>query len=207
MSAGTRAAEARAIEADIPMGMTQIGEGDAKVLLVRDENGLRAFQATCPHYGAPLAKGEICGHHAVLPRGTRRPSTSVTVRSSRRPRCRGWTNIPSAPRARRSSSRSSRWRSPAPRRGRIRAPSSSSAPGRLRSPRSRRCATKASAARSSRSRARRREPYDRPKLSKNFLAKPTDAAAMVLEKDFFASHDVDGAHGSRQADRAHKAHP
>ena len=42
------AAEARAIEADIPMGMTQIGEGEAKVLLVRDANGLRAFQATCP---------------------------------------------------------------------------------------------------------------------------------------------------------------
>ena len=51
------AAEVRAIEADIPVGKSQVEDGDHKVLFIRDEQGLRAFQATCPHYGAPLAKG------------------------------------------------------------------------------------------------------------------------------------------------------
>ena len=36
-------AEVRAIEADIPVGMMQVEDGDAKVLFVRDANGLRAF--------------------------------------------------------------------------------------------------------------------------------------------------------------------
>ena len=54
------AAEVRAVEADIPMGMTQVEDGDAKVLFVRDANGLRAFQVPCPNYGAPLAKAS-CG--------------------------------------------------------------------------------------------------------------------------------------------------
>lgn len=61
------AVEVRAREADIPMGMTQIEEGEAKVLVIRDATGLRAFQATCPHYGAPLAKGKICGRALYCP--------------------------------------------------------------------------------------------------------------------------------------------
>ena len=70
------AAEVRAIEADIPMGMTQVEDGDAKVLFVRAANGLRAFQATCPHYGAPLAKGELW-FAAVRP-SLRAPSAATT---------------------------------------------------------------------------------------------------------------------------------
>ena len=61
------AAEVRAVAADIPMGMSQVEDGDAKVLFIRDARGLRAFQAKCPHYGAPLAKGEICGQTLYCP--------------------------------------------------------------------------------------------------------------------------------------------
>ncbi|KQO64187.1 FAD-dependent oxidoreductase [Methylobacterium sp. Leaf88] len=52
----------------IPMGgMTEGAAGDEKVLFVRDASGVRAFQAKCPHLGAPLAKGEICGGHLYCP--------------------------------------------------------------------------------------------------------------------------------------------
>ncbi|KQO66303.1 FAD-dependent oxidoreductase [Methylobacterium sp. Leaf89] len=52
----------------IPMGgMTEGAAGDEKVLFVRDASGVRAFQAKCPHLGAPLAKGEICGGRLYCP--------------------------------------------------------------------------------------------------------------------------------------------
>ena len=34
---------------------------------MRDASGVRAFQAKCPHLGAPLAKGEICGGRLYCP--------------------------------------------------------------------------------------------------------------------------------------------
>ncbi|MBL7590085.1 Rieske 2Fe-2S domain-containing protein, partial [Escherichia coli] len=37
------------------------------MLFVRDADGVRAFQAKCPHLGAPLAKGEICGGRLYCP--------------------------------------------------------------------------------------------------------------------------------------------
>ncbi|MCJ2113496.1 FAD-dependent oxidoreductase [Methylobacterium sp. E-025] len=52
----------------IPMGgMKEGSAGDEKVLFVRDASGVRAFQAKCPHLGAPLAKGEICGGRLYCP--------------------------------------------------------------------------------------------------------------------------------------------
>ncbi|WP_342162780.1 FAD-dependent oxidoreductase [Methylobacterium sp. SD21] len=52
----------------IPMGgMKEGAAGDDKVLFVRDASGVRAFQAKCPHLGAPLAKGEICGGRLYCP--------------------------------------------------------------------------------------------------------------------------------------------
>ena len=45
---------------DIPLGgMAEGKAGDEAALFVRDGDGVRAFQAKCPHYGAPLAKGII----------------------------------------------------------------------------------------------------------------------------------------------------
>ena len=52
----------------IPMGgMKEGAAGDDKVLFVRDASGVRAFQAKCLHLGAPLAKGEICGGRLYCP--------------------------------------------------------------------------------------------------------------------------------------------
>ncbi|MCJ2013991.1 FAD-dependent oxidoreductase [Methylobacterium sp. J-076] len=52
----------------IPMGgMKEGSAGEDKVLFVRDADGVRAFQAKCPHLGAPLAKGEICGGRLYCP--------------------------------------------------------------------------------------------------------------------------------------------
>lgn len=52
----------------IPMnGMAEGAAGEDKVLFVRDTDGVRAFQAKCPHLGAPLAKGEICGGRLYCP--------------------------------------------------------------------------------------------------------------------------------------------
>lgn len=52
----------------IPMGgMAEGSAGEDKVLFVRDASGVRAFQAKCPHLGAPLAKGEICGGRLYCP--------------------------------------------------------------------------------------------------------------------------------------------
>ncbi|HTH95778.1 MAG TPA: FAD-dependent oxidoreductase, partial [Stellaceae bacterium] len=42
-------------------------DGDDKVVLLRHGGELRAFSATCPHYGAPLEKGLVCGGRLVCP--------------------------------------------------------------------------------------------------------------------------------------------
>ena len=60
--------EIRVSISDVPMnGMKQAEDGEAKVLFVRDADGVRAFQAKCPHYGAPLAKGAICSGKLYCP--------------------------------------------------------------------------------------------------------------------------------------------
>jgi nitrite reductase/ring-hydroxylating ferredoxin subunit len=52
----------------IPLGGKAEGKaGDDAVLFLRDADGVRAFQAKCPHLGAPLAKGEICGGRLYCP--------------------------------------------------------------------------------------------------------------------------------------------
>ena len=35
--------------------------GEVEVLLIRDGESVRAYQAKCPHAGAPLEQGAICG--------------------------------------------------------------------------------------------------------------------------------------------------
>jgi nitrite reductase/ring-hydroxylating ferredoxin subunit len=51
---------------DIPLGgMAEGKAGDEAVLFLREGDGRRAFQAKCPHYGAPLAKGVLYGGRAV----------------------------------------------------------------------------------------------------------------------------------------------
>ena len=184
------AAEARAIEADIPMGMTQIGEGDAKVLLVRDANGLRAFQATCPHYGAPLAKGEICGHTLYCPwhKAAFDIGDGALVAP---PALHGLAQYPIRTEGEKivvtlEAMATSRPSTRADSRTFVVVGTGAAAVAAVTTLRDEGFGGKIVVV------AREAgEPYDRPKLSKNFLAKPTEASAVMLEKGFFASHDVE----------------
>lgn len=47
--------------------MQAVEVGQTQVLLVRVEGELRAFQAHCPHHGAPLAEGVLSGTRLVCP--------------------------------------------------------------------------------------------------------------------------------------------
>ena len=180
------AAEVRAVDADIPTGMTQVEDGDAAVLFVRDEHGLRAFQAKCPHYGAPLAKGEICGHTLYCPwhKAAFDIGDGALVQP---PALKGLDQYP------------------------IRTegesvvatlePMARARPGaRTHDARTFVIVGTGAAAVAAATTLRDEgfggrlvmvgreagQPYDRTKLSKTFLAKKTDPAAMLLEQDFYA---------------------
>ncbi len=58
-----RAAELRAL----PQGLTGLEHGETKLLLVREGDEVRAFQGTCPHAKAPLAKGVLCDGRIICP--------------------------------------------------------------------------------------------------------------------------------------------
>lgn len=54
--------------ADYPEGsVTKVTVGDTDVVIVRTDASLTAFAATCPHAGAPLDEGALCGHRLVCP--------------------------------------------------------------------------------------------------------------------------------------------
>ena len=53
--------------------MKEFTVGETRILLARVNDGFHAVSANCPHYGAPLAEGALCGtrlicpwHHAVF---------------------------------------------------------------------------------------------------------------------------------------------
>ncbi|HEX5883455.1 MAG TPA: FAD-dependent oxidoreductase [Pyrinomonadaceae bacterium] len=53
--------------------MKEFSAGETRILLARSGDRFHAVSATCPHYGAPLAEGALCGtriicpwHHAVF---------------------------------------------------------------------------------------------------------------------------------------------
>lgn len=45
----------------------QVEVGEKKVVLVRHGEEVRAYQAECPHAGAPLADGAVCNGHLICP--------------------------------------------------------------------------------------------------------------------------------------------
>ena len=45
----------------------QVDVGETKVVLVRHGDEVRAYQAECPHAGAPLADGAVCNGHLICP--------------------------------------------------------------------------------------------------------------------------------------------
>ena len=185
------AAEVRTTEANIPMGLTQVQDGEAKVLFIRDAQGLRAFQATCPHYGAPLAKGEICGttlycpwHKAAFDVGDgsllEPPALAGLTRYPIR--IEGETIVVTLePMA---------LSIPAPHAHDARTflviGTGAAAVAAVTTMR-----YEGFAGRIVMVGREAGEPYDRPKLSKNFLAKKTEPSKIEFEPDFFGSRDIE----------------
>ena len=179
-----------ALEA-IPLGGKAEGKaGEDAVLFVRDANGVRAFQAKCPHLGAPLAKGEICGSRLYCPwhkaafalaDGSLEEPPALTALTRYPVRIEGGeavaTLTPEPAPAKRAETST----------GNVLIVGTGAAAVA--------CVT-----------TLRREgfsgaitmvgredhpPYDRTKLSKQFLAKPTPAEKTLLEPDFTAAHHVE----------------
>lgn len=176
-------------------GMVEAASGEAKVLLVRDASGVRAFQAKCPHLGAPLAKGEICGGRLYCPwhkaafalsdGGLEEPPALEAL--TRYPvRIEGDAVVATLE----------------PLAHPIPAP---------RDPETRVLVVGTGAAAVACATSLRRlgfagaitmvgreahPPYDRTKLSKQFLAKPTPAEKTLLEPDFYAAHRIEPVHGT-----------
>ena len=51
----------------LAQGLTEFSHGETKLLLVREGDDIRAFQGTCPHAKAPLAKGVLCEGRIICP--------------------------------------------------------------------------------------------------------------------------------------------
>lgn len=47
--------------------MKEVQAGETRILLARLADRFYAVSATCPHYGAPLAEGVLCGTRIVCP--------------------------------------------------------------------------------------------------------------------------------------------
>jgi NADPH-dependent 2,4-dienoyl-CoA reductase/sulfur reductase-like enzyme/nitrite reductase/ring-hydroxylating ferredoxin subunit len=47
--------------------MKEVSAGETRILLARVGGRYHAVSATCPHYGAPLAEGALCGERLVCP--------------------------------------------------------------------------------------------------------------------------------------------
>ncbi|GJD79310.1 pyridine nucleotide-disulfide oxidoreductase [Methylobacterium gregans] len=180
----------------IPLGgMVEAASGEAKVLFVRDADGVRAFQAKCPHLGAPLAKGEICGGRLYCPwhkaafaltdGGLEEPPALEAL--TRYPvRIEGEMAVavlePLAP------------FSPAPRGEGTHVLVVGTGAAAVACVTSLRrlgfAGTITMVGREA------HPPYDRTKLSKQFLAKLTPAGKTLLEPDFYVAHRVEHVHGT-----------
>ncbi|MCJ2137264.1 FAD-dependent oxidoreductase [Methylobacterium sp. J-026] len=175
----------------IPLGGKAEGKaGEDAVLFVRDVDGVRAFQAKCPHLGAPLAKGEICGGRLYCP--WHKAAFAVADGSLEEPPALdGLTRYP----VRIEGGEAVATLTPEP------APAK-----RAETPVARVLIVGTGAAAVACVTTLRREgfsgaitmvgreahpPYDRTKLSKQFLAKPTPAEKTLLEPDFSAAHGVE----------------
>ncbi len=180
---------------EVPVGgMTQAGSGEHKVLFVRDGYGVRAFQANCPHYGAPLAKGLICGttlycpwHKAAFDIGDGSLLEPPALEPLERypVRIEGSQAVATLE------------------------PMAAPVPDDLMADKTFVIVGTGAAAVAAVKTLRSEgfsgkivmigredgQPYDRPKLSKTFLAKKTPRDAMRLETEFFRSHGVEAIDG------------
>ena len=193
------AGEVRINVADIPVGgMAQGGEGDRKALFVRDGDGVRAFQATCPHYGAPLAKGMICGRTLYCP--WHKAAFDIADGSLREPpaldhlkrfpvRVEGEEAVATLQPIERPV--------PEPVGAERHVVIVGTGAGGVAAATTLR--REGFAGRITMVGREDAQPYDRPKLSKNFLAKKTPLEAMLLEKDFYRRLDIVPEHGPAEA--------
>jgi apoptosis-inducing factor 3 len=179
-----------ALDAIPPGGKAEGRAGDEAVLFVRDGDGVRAFQAKCPHLGAPLAKGEICGGRLYCP--WHKAAFSIADGSLEEPPALdGLTRYP----VRIEGGVAVATLAPEP----VPAKRAESAVGTV-------LIVGTGAAAVACVTTLRREgftgaiimvgreahpPYDRTKLSKQFLAKPTPAEKTLLEPDFSTAHRVE----------------
>lgn len=175
----------------IPLGGKAEGKaGDDAVLFLRDADGVRAFQAKCPHLGAPLAKGEICGGRLYCP--WHKAAFAIADGSlAEPPALEALTRYPV--RIEGGDAVAVLTPEPAPAR-------------RAATPIGSVLIVGTGAAAVACVTTLRRDgfsgaitmvgreahpPYDRTKLSKQFLAKPTPAEKTLLEPDFAAAHRVE----------------
>ncbi|MDP4003868.1 FAD-dependent oxidoreductase [Methylobacterium sp. NEAU K] len=179
-----------ALDAIPPGGMAEGKAGEDAVLFVRDAGGVRAFQAKCPHLGAPLAKGEICGQRIYCP--WHKAAFSVADGTLEEPPAlESLTRYP----VRIEGGEAVATLAPEP-----------VGPKQAQTPIAHVLIVGTGAAAAACITTLRREgfsgaitmvgreahpPYDRTKLSKQFLAKPTPAEKTLLEPDFSAAHRVD----------------
>lgn len=175
----------------IPMGgMAEGSAGEDKVLFVRDASGVRAFQAKCPHLGAPLAKGEICGGRLYCP-WHKAAFTLAEGSLEEPPALDGLDRFPV--RIEGQEAIATFAPEPAPEKKSVTGPRSVLVVG-------------AGAAAVACVKTLRREgfsgtitlvgreahpPYDRTKLSKQFLAKPTPPEKTLIEPDFAQANGVE----------------
>ena len=199
--AGNGAAEVRIAMADIPLGgMAQAGTDEGKVLFVRDAEGVRAFQATCPHYGAPLAKGMICGDTLYCPwhkaafairDGTLREPPALNDLKRFPVRIEGSDAVASL----QAIERTPPARAVADRHVVIVGTGAAAVAAATTLRRDGFAGRLTMVGREMIGREAA-QPYDRPKLSKNFLAKKTPPSAMQLEPDFYRDLDVEPVAGA-----------
>ncbi|MGX5774636.1 FAD-dependent oxidoreductase [Methylorubrum zatmanii] len=181
---------------DIPLGgMAEGKDGETSVLFVRDAAGIRAFQPKCPHYGAPLAKGMLCGQRLYCP--WHKAAFSIGDGALLEPPAlEGLKRYPVRIEGEEAVARLEPVEAETPER--------SSAIRHL-------VVVGTGAAAVAAVTTLRREgfsgeitmigreghpPYDRTMLSKTFLAKPTPPEKALLEQDFYAAHAVDAVRGS-----------
>lgn len=176
---------------DIPLGgMAEGKASDEAVLFVRDADGVRAFQSKCPHYGAPLAKGVLCGQRLYCP--WHKAAFSIADGALVEPPA--LESLKRYP-VRIEGSEAVARLDPIE----AKAPTRPSEVDHL-------VIVGTGAAAVAAVTTLRREgfggsitmigreahpPYDRPMLSKSFLAKPTPPEKAVLEPDFYAAHGVE----------------
>ena len=180
---------------DIPLGgMAEGKAGDEAALFVRDGDGVRAFQAKCPHYGAPLAKGVLCGKRVYCP--WHKAAFSIADGALLEPPAlESLRRYPVRIEGEEAVARLEPIAADTPRHP--------SKIGHL-------VVIGTGAAAVAAVTTLRREgfsgritmigreghpPYDRPMLSKNFLAKPTPPEKALLEPDFYAAHGTEAVQG------------